>query len=55
MSEVTSEQILAVKDVKLSIHIKMLEGSNKLELRESISSVCSGKKPKHKYDVNMDH
>ena len=32
MSEFTSEQILAVNNVKLSIDIKVLGGSNKLEL-----------------------
>ena len=32
MSEFTSEQILAVNNVKLSIDIKMLERYNKLEL-----------------------
>ena len=32
MSEFTCEQILAVNNVKLSIDIKVLEGSDKLEL-----------------------
>ena len=32
MSEFTSEQILAVDNVKLSVDIKVLEGSGMLEL-----------------------
>ena len=36
MSEFTSEQYLAVNNVKLLIDIKVLEGSNKLELISTI-------------------
>ena len=50
MSDFTSEQILAVNNVKFSVDIKVLEGSKKLEListneMEYINSVCPGKKP----------
>ena len=59
MSELTSKQILAVNNVKLSMHIKVSEESDKFELISAkemeYKHVCPGKKPKHKHSINIDH